>query len=273
MKEIVIDGIRIPTLGYGTWELRGEECFRGVRSALDIGYRHIDTAQAYGNEAEVGRAMAESGVPREDIFLTTKIWPDRLEPAELRRAAEESLRRLRTDYVDLLLIHWPNPDVPLAGTLGEMDRLRGEGRARSLGVSNFTFALLDEAAATGVRIVNNQVEYHPFLSQRRLLDRLRREDMFLTAYAPLARGEVPRNAVLARIGERYGKSASQVGLRWLVQQDRVAAIPKAGNEKHARANFEIFDFELTPEEMAEIHALRSNMRLVSPDRDWDMDEA
>lgn len=265
MLYIDVKGLRVPALGLGTWELTGAGCARAVRQALEIGYRHIDTAQAYENEAAVGRALAESGLDRGEVFLSTKIWMSNVRYDDAKRSVDESLRALRTDHVDLLLIHWPVPAVPVAETLRAMIELRAEGRTRAIGVSNFTVPLLEEAAAVpGADLVCNQVEYHPFLSQRPVLDWLRRHGMMLTAYSPLARGEVFRNATLRRIGERHGKSAGQVALRWLVQQERVSAIPKASGEAHMRSNFEIFDFALDDEEMAEIGRLTGHGRRIDP---------
>lgn len=254
----------VPGLGLGTWELTGRLCADRVREALELGYRHIDTAQMYENETEVGKGIAESHVPRDDVFITTKLWFDDLEGPDVVPSVEESLERLGTDYVDLLLIHWPDEDVPLGETLEAMLRVQEQGKARFIGVSNFTVELWKEALDTAPAHVN-QVEYHPFLDQQPLLDLARERGVHLIAYSPLARGRVIDNETLQEIGERHGKTAAQVALRWLLQQDRVAAaIPKAASSAHLRENRDIFDFELTPSEMLQISALRGAERMVDP---------
>jgi len=258
-----LDGTNVPSLGFGTWPLTGETCVRAVESALSVGYRHVDTAQMYHNESEVGQGLQRSGVARQDLFLTTKILSENLAPADVRRSTEESLRKLRTDYVDLLLIHWPYDQVPLEKSLEAMFELQREGKTRHVGVSNFPTALLGRAIGMG-KIFCNQVEYHPFLSQQPVLDFCRRERIMLTAYSPLAQGKVKEDSTLQAIGQKYGKLPSQVALRWLVQQENVAAIPKASTPEHQRNNLEVFDFELSPEEMNRIFALNRNERLINP---------
>lgn len=252
---IEANGARIPALGLGTWELSGAVAEQIVEYALELGYRHIDTAQMYGNEREVGRAVRASALPRHELFITTKIWPDRFRKGELERAAEESVERLGL-VPDLLLLHWPNPQVPLAETIAALVAARERGLTRHIGVSNFPTALLAEAIRLApVPLVTNQVEYHPFLRQNRLLEACRAAGMVLTAYCPLARGRVFGHPLLRRIGQRYGKNEGQVALRWLVQQPLVAAVPRSAKRAHVRANFDIFDFALTPHEMDEIAAL------------------
>jgi len=272
VKYIDIKGARVPALGLGTWQLSGRGCFEAVRQALDLGYRHIDTAQMYGNETEVGWAVRESGL-RDRIFLTTKLAPGNHAAAAVKRSTEESLRRLATDHVDLLLIHWPTGEVPLGETLGALAALQRAGKARSIGVSNFNVALIEEAVAThGADLLCNQVEYHPYLSQRAVLAALRRKAMMLTAYSPLARGRVQRDAALTAIGRTYGKSPAQVALRWLLDQDGVAAIPKASSRAHLAANLAVFDFTLSATDRAAIDALRDGYRVVDPAGwapDWD----
>jgi diketogulonate reductase-like aldo/keto reductase len=250
------NGAAIPTLGFGTWELRGDTARKLVESALEIGYRHIDTAQMYGNEAEVGAALKAGGLPREEIFVTTKVWPDNFRRGDLERSADQSLARLGLTYVDLLLLHWPSPDVPLAETMEALNAVAERGQARHIGVSNFNTARIDEAVRRSARpLVTNQVEYHPFLSQDPVLARCRERGMSLTAYCPLARGRVFSDPTLARVASAHGKGPGQVALRWLVQQDGVIAIPRSSSAAHARANFAIDGFELTAAEMAEITAL------------------
>jgi 2,5-diketo-D-gluconate reductase B len=265
MEYVNLKGARVPALGLGTWQLSGAQCADVVRAGLDLGYRHVDTAQAYKNEEEVGVALANSGVARDDIFLTTKVWYDRIAPGDLQRSVDESLQKLRTDHVDLLLIHWPNAKIPLGDSLKALAEVKAAGKARNIGVSNFTVALLKEAVERhGADLLCDQVEYHPFLSQRPVLDFLRAHDMFLTAYSPIARGEAATHPTLKRIGEAHGKSAVQVTLRWLLDQPHVVAIPKASDEKHLKSNFEIFDFKLSDQERAEIDAMLGNRRLINP---------
>ena len=255
MRMVSARGVQIPALGLGTWQLSGAVARRMVGYALSIGYRHIDTAQMYGNEAEVGEAIAGSPVPRDEIWLTTKIWPDNFRAAALQQAAEQSVRRLGTEP-DLLLLHWPNPGVPLEETMGALNEVKRRGLTRHIGISNFNVTLIREALALSAEpLVVDQVEYQPYLSQRAVLEALRANGMALIAYSPLAKGRVFRDRTLARIGERHGKHPGQVALRWLIQQDGVAAIPRSSREAHAKANLEIFDFELSEAEMAEVSAL------------------
>ena len=265
MHYVEAHGARIPALGFGTFRLEGDVARRMVGHALEIGYRHIDTAQMYGNEAEVGAAIADSGVARDEVWLTTKIWPDNFRAADLQRAAEASTERLRT-VPDLLLLHWPNPRVPLAETLGALNRVKREGLTRHIGISNCPSALIRESVALSEEpLVVDQVEYHCYLSQRTVLEELRRHGMALTAYSPIAQGKVFSEPVLERIGRQHGKNPGQVALRWLIQQDGVTAIPRSSREANARANFDIFDFALSAEEMREIAGLaRPGGRVVNP---------
>ena len=267
MITLKIHDKAIPALGFGTWKLRDTECSEAVKLALSTGYRHIDTAQIYENEAAVGTGIRESGIPRDQVFLTTKVWMSNLGDDALQKSVEDSLRKLKTDYVDLLLIHWPTDAVPLAEQLRALQAVKDAGKAVMIGVSNFTVAQMREATENlGSPLANNQVEYHPYLSQKPVLDFIRAHDMFLTAYCPLARGQVSQSATLTEIGKKYNKNPGQVTLRWLLQQDNVAAIPKAASPANIKNNFDIFDFNLTPEEMAEISALaRPEGRLVNPD--------
>jgi diketogulonate reductase-like aldo/keto reductase len=256
VQVVTANGCAIPALGFGTWQLAGRTAQRMVEAALTLGYRHVDTAEMYGNEAEVGAAIRASRLPRDAVFVATKIWPEHFRAGDLERAAAASLRRLALDEVDLLLLHWPNPAVPLAGTIGALNRVRATGRARHIGVSNFPGALLDEAVRLSpAPLAALQVEYHPFLSQRRVLERCRAHGLALVAYCPLARGRVFHDPVLGRIAARHERSAGQVALRWLIQQPGVAAIPRSSSEAHARANLATLDLTLSTAEMAEIHGL------------------
>jgi len=264
MHQIGVKGVNVPALGFGTWALSGRQAYEATLQAFELGYRHIDTAQIYGNETEIGRAIADSSIPRGEIFLTTKIAPNNLRAATLRRSHEESLKRLGLEQVDLLLIHWPNPEAPLGESLEALARLREQGKTRFIGVSNFTVKLLEEAVERlGADLLCNQVEYHPFLAQRAVRAALQRYGMMLTAYAPVARGRVFTEKTLIAIGRKYGKSGGQVALRWLIEQKTVAAIPKAARREHAAANIDIFDFALSAEDRAEIDALAEDDRLVS----------
>lgn len=272
MQHVEAKGIKVPALGFGTWKLAGSDAERMVRAALDIGYRHIDTAQAYGNEAEVGRAIEASGVPREDVFLTTKVWMDKLAYGDLQRSAEQSLRLLRTDRVDLLLVHWPNPQVPLGDTLRALAELKRDGKARAIGVSNFPVALLREAVEEHeADLLCDQVEYHALLSQKVVLDWLRAHDMMLTAYSPLAQGRLAGHPVLTEIGRRIGRSPAQVALRWLLDQERVAVIPKSSSERRARENFEVLGFTLDEADFQAVSRLQGAGRQINPGwaPDWD----
>ena len=262
--SITVQGVEVPRLGLGTWRLTGDDCRDAVETALELGYRHIDTAQVYRNERQVGDALAASDVPREEVFLATKLGPQRAYD-DVLRTAEESLARLGTDYLDLLLIHWPNgrppgsPPNPLSSapdheeTLRAMNDLVDDGKVHNIGVSNFDIDLLDEARElSDAPILTDQVQYHPFWDQQALLDYCRIHDVLLTAYSPLGHGGVLDDKVLERIGRRHDKTAAQVALRWLVQQEGVATIPKATSREHLEANMAIFDFELTEAEMREI---------------------
>jgi 2,5-diketo-D-gluconate reductase B len=257
MNFVEANGAKIPAIGLGTWELRDRACARIVEQALRLGYRHIDTAQVYDNEREVGEGVRASGVKRDEIFLTTKIWTSHFAPNDLERSAKESLARLRMTEVDLLLLHWPNPQVPLAETLGALARVKQQGLARHIGVSNFTVALIDEAvAACPEPLVCDQIEYHPYLDQTKVRDACARHGMAVVAYSPVAKGRIKNDRALLRIGDRYHKTAAQVCLRWLVQQN-VVAIPRTSKLERLSENIEIFDFELIEDDMKAISAMGS----------------
>ena len=259
------NGVTIPLVGLGTWELRGRTCARIVEQALRLGYRHIDTAEMYGNERDVGDGLRASGVKRGEVFVTTKIWPDHFAPPELERAARDCLVRLRLSEVDLLLLHWPNPRVPLAETIGALCKVKRDGLARHIGVSNFTLALIGEArAAASEPLVCDQVECHVFLDQLKLVAGCRKQGMAVVAYSPLARGDMRRDPVLARVAAAHGKTSAQICLRFLVQQD-IVVIPRTSKLERLSENAALFDFELTDAEMRQIAGLASrDGRLV----DW-----
>lgn len=274
MKTIQAQGAEIPAIGFGTFELEPEQALPMVEHALQAGYRHIDTAQIYGNEAAVGEAIDHAPLRREEVFLTTKVWVSAMRPGKMEASVEESLRALRTDHVDLLLLHWPNPKVDFEAMFKTLAALREQGLTRHIGVSNYPVDWLERAvAACPAPLVTNQVEYHPFLTQKRVTAALEKHSMALTAYSPLARGRVFQDPTLQRIGEKHGRNPGQVALRWLLQQPGVSAIPRSSREENASANIEVFDFELSDGEMAEISALGGPQgRTIDPEGlapEWD----
>ncbi|HYL33489.1 MAG TPA: aldo/keto reductase [Stellaceae bacterium] len=262
----------MPAIGFGTWSLRGWRGRRAIDRALGLGYRHIDTAQLYENEGDVGRAMRSSGVDRGEVFLVTKLRRENLGADAVRRSADESLRQLATDYVDLLLIHWPNNAIPLAETLEAMSQLREVGKARFIGVCNFGSKSLAEAVETcHANLLCDQVEYHPFLSQAFVRDAARRLGMIVVAYSPLARGRVEGDPTIRALAAKYGKTPAQIALRWLIEQHNVAAIPKARSAAHAAENLAVFDFTLAAEDRIEIDRL-GQVRNRIQERESDMPE-
>jgi diketogulonate reductase-like aldo/keto reductase len=255
----------MPVLGLGTWESDGVLGRRAVREAVECGYRHIDTAQMYENEEEIGNAVEESDVDRERIFVTTKLARGNLAPDEVHSSCTESLERLRTDYVDLLLVHWPDDSVPLDETFGAMAELRENGRIRHIGVSNFPVEWMERAVETAdFPIFCNQIEYHPYIDQKPVLSFCHEHHIAIVAYSPLAQGAVIDDRRLAEIGTRYDKTASQVALRWLVQQPNVAAIPKSTGLDHIEDNLNIFDFELSADDVSLIDSIEKDRRIINP---------
>jgi 2,5-diketo-D-gluconate reductase B len=248
----------MPVIGIGTWEMTGSGCTESVISALTMGYRHIDTAQIYNNEKEVGKAMQLSGIKREDLFLTTKIATSNLTPDRIRYTTKESLERLATGYVDLLLIHWPTSDMNLRDCLETMFELRDQGLVRYAGVSNFDPRLFREAIDLGP-VLTNQLKFSPYHGEFENLKISHEYEKIITAYSPLAKGEITNDKTLNRIGEKYGKTAAQVTLRWLIQLGNVSVIPKANGEIHQKENFEIFDFELSAEDTDKIKQLSKKL--------------
>jgi 2,5-diketo-D-gluconate reductase B len=249
----------IPKLGFGTWRLEGRDCEEGVADALAAGYRHVDTAAMYGNEEEVGRGLRGSGVERDEVWLTTKVWPDDLEPARVRGSLEHSLRALGTDRVDLLLIHWPNPRVPLAATLEAMTALREEGGTREIGVSNFNAEQFREALELAPVIVN-QVEYHAYLDQSAVLEVCRERGVELTAYRPLAKGQVADDPAIREVAQGHGATPAQVALAWLIGQEGVSAVPKASTPERRRENLAALELELSAGERRRLDALSKDRR-------------
>jgi 2,5-diketo-D-gluconate reductase B len=263
MQVLQAKGARIPIIGLGTWDLRGRVCVRIVEQALRLGYRHIDTAEMYDNEREVGEGLRASGINRDEVFLTTKIWPSHFAPRDLEHAAKNSLTRLGVGEVDLLLLHWPNPQLPLVDTLGALVAARRTGLARHVGVSNFTIALINEAVRlAGDEIVCNQIEMHPFLDQSKATAACRALGIGIVAYSPIAKGGANNDVGLDRIGKVHRKSAAQVALRWLVQQG-IAVIPRTSRIERLNENAAIFDFALSDAEMSAVGKLaRRKGRLV-----------
>lgn len=265
-------GVSIPRLGLGTFRMASNVCQPAVESALALGYRHIDTAAMYANEDAVGAAIAASGLPREEVFVTTKIWHDQLAPRAVPQALEQSLTKLKLDYVDLYLVHWPAPGMDMVATMEAMMALRESGRVRAIGVCNFNLPMLKTAIDTiGAPLACVQVEYHPFLDQSALLGYLRGKGIPLTAYAPLAQGRVAEDATLQAIGRKHGASASQVAIAWLLEQPDVIAIPKAQRRESQQANLDALRLRLDDADRAAIATLPKTLRYVQPAfaPDWD----
>lgn len=265
-------GARIPTIGFGTMTLKDNVCVQAVQDALRLGYRHLDTAAFYGNEAEVGAGLRASGVKREEVFICTKVRQNDLLPDDFARVVDQSLANLQLPQVDLLLIHWNNKDIPLKVSIGALCKAKRDGKTRHVGVANFTTAMLAEAMqVTGEPLVTNQIEVHPFIDQSKVIAACKKHGMTVTAYCPIARGKAPGNDVLERIGKAHGKTSPQVSLRYLVQLG-LAAIPRTATPAHMQANLAVFDFELSDAEMAELKKLNAaNMRVVNPPHapQWD----
>jgi 2,5-diketo-D-gluconate reductase B len=263
MQLVEGNGARIPIIGLGTWDLRGRTCARMVEQALRLGYQHIDTAEMYDNEREVGEGLRASGIDRNEVFVVTKIWPSHFAPRDLERSAKDSLARLRLAQIDLLLLHWPNPRIPLADTIDALCKCKRAGLTRHIGVSNFTIALIEEATRLSSEpLACNQVEMHPYLDQSKVIAACRSDGLAVVAYSPIARGNAKNDAVLSRIGRAHGKTAAQVSLRYLVQQ-QIAVIPRTSRRDRLAENFAIFDFSLSDAEMAEVTALaRRGGRIV-----------
>lgn len=273
MRTISAGGVDIPVLGLGTYQLGGEAGSDLVATAIAAGYRHIDTATMYGNEAEVGAGIRISGVPRDDLFVSTKIWFDRLEPDALVRSAEASLARLGLDHLDLLLVHWPNRGVPLARTMPALAGLKKRGLTRAIGVANFPSALLKEAiAACDEPLATDQVEFHPYLDQTRLLAAVRALGLALTAYRPLGHGNLVSEPVVLEIARAHAATPAQIALAWGLNQPGVIVIPKTAHAERLRENLGALDLALSPDEMARIATLaRPDGRQVNPAfaPDWD----
>jgi 2,5-diketo-D-gluconate reductase B len=272
MEAFKTNGIAIPKLGFGTFRMPGGGCQPVVESALAAGYRHIDTAEMYENEEAVGAAIAAAGVPRGDLFVTTKVWHENLAPDAIRRAFDTSLAKLKLDCVDLYMVHWPSKSMDMAAVLRTMTELRDQGRTRAIGVCNFNLPMLKMAIEKlGAPLACLQVEYHPFLDQSAVLAYLRTKGLPLVAYAPLAQGRAAQDETLKRIGEKHGASAAQMAIAWLLDQSDVIAIPKAQRPESQRANLDALKIKLDDDDRAAIAALPKNQRYVRPPfaPDWD----
>lgn len=254
------NGYEIPVVGLGTWELEGRTCEETVRKAVDMGYRHIDTAEAYENESQIGRAL--KGVDRSQLFLTSKVSSSHLWKKDLIEACRRSLDRLQTDYLDLYLVHWPNEEIPLKDTMEGMSQLVDDGLVRGIGVSNFNSDWLKRAIMfSRAPVVNNQVEYSPYAEQEKTLEFCLANGVTLTAYSPLARGQVLKDHRLEEVGKQYNKSAAQVSLKWLLQKGAIV-IPKASSEEHLRSNADLSGWQLSPQDMKTINAIEADTRLI-----------
>ena len=265
MQFVDAHGAHIPQIGLGTMTLKEDVCVQAVKTALQVGYTHLDTAAFYGNEKEVGEGLRASGVKRDGIFITTKVRENNLTPDLFQKSLDESLAKLQLPYVDLLLIHWNNKDIPFSVSIAALCAAKKDGRAKHVGVANFTSKMLDEAwAVTTEPLVCNQIEVHPFINQDKVIAATKKHGMAVVAYVPIARGKVPGADALERIGKAHGKTASQISLRYLVQLG-LCAIPRTANPAHMKENMNVFDFKLTDAEMAELKALNAtNMRVVNP---------
>ena len=258
-------GAQIPAIGFGTSQLG--DCTDIVAKALELGYRHIDTAWKYGSEKGVGKGIRASRVPREEIFLCTKVSHEYLRADDFARSVEESLDNLQVDYVDMLHVHWPTVDnIPLAETMGALAKAKREGKTRHIGVANFNIALVEEAMRLCPEPLSTlQAEYHPYLDQSKVLAACRRWGIVFTAYCPLARGRLFEDPVLGEIAKNKGKTIAQISLRWIMQQGNIAAIPRSANPKHMAESLQVFDFELTQDEMQRIFALKKpDGRIANP---------
>jgi len=274
MHSVSANGANIPALGFGTFRMPDADVQRILPQALKLGFRHVDTAQIYKNEAAVGDVLHSSGISREEIFLTTKVWVDRVGHDAFIASVDESLAKLKTDYVDLLLLHWPQSEMPLADRMGALNALRQAGKVKNIGVSNFSTELMADAVRlSDAPVVTNQIEYHPYLAQTQVIEEARKSGMSITAYYLMADGKVPQDPVLKEIGATHGKTAAQVVLRWAVQQQDVIALSKTATESRLHENLDIFDFTLSDDEMAAVHGLaRPDGRIVNPGHlapEWD----
>jgi 2,5-diketo-D-gluconate reductase B len=265
MESLQTQGIGLPRLGLGTFRLQGDACRAAVESALGLGYRHIDTAEMYGNEDAIGPAIAASGVARKELHVTTKVWNENLAPDAIRKAFDTSLKKLKLDHVDLYLVHWPSPDMKLPAVLETLMKLKEERRTRAIGVANFNIALLKQAVEEiKAPIACNQIEYHVMLDQTPTRKYMAAKSIPLVAYCPLAQGRAASNETLMAIGKKHNASAAQVALKWLLDQDGVAAIPKASRAESQQANLGALNVKLDDDDRKAIAALPKDQRFVKP---------
>src|ERR1700709_1813670 len=265
MENIETQGISLPKLGLGTFRMQGDVCRAAVESGLGLGYRHLDTAEMYGNEDAIGAAIAASKVARKDLHVTTKVWNENLAPDAMRRAFDASLKKLRLDQVDLYLVHWPARNMNLPAMFETLLKLKEEGRTRAIGVANFNIALLKTVVEEiKAPIACNQVQYHVMLDQTRLRKYLAAKSIPLVAYCPLAQGKAASDETLMKIGRKHDASAAQVALKWLLDQDGVAAIPKASGRERQQANLDALHVGLDDEDLKAIAALPKDKRCVNP---------
>ncbi len=265
MDLITVQGMRMPKLGLGTWRMKGAECTDAVQRAIGLGYRHIDTAEMYGNEEAVGEAVANAGVPRADLHVTTKVWYENLGADAMQRSIDGSLAKLRMDYVDLYLIHWPSPGMDLPAALANLMRVMQQGKARAIGVSNFPVAMLRRAVEEiGAPIACNQIEFHVLLGQSSVLGYAKSQDISVAAYSPLGQGKLSGNEELQAIAKKHGATPAQVALKWLLDQHNVAAIPKAMRAESQQANLSALRLQLDDADRAAISMLPKTQRMVNP---------
>ena len=262
MNTVNAHGTAIPSIGFGTWTLKGDQAGQLVQHAIDSGYRHVDTAAMYENEAAVGEGLRAAAVARDEIFLTTKIWHTHLADGDLQRSAEDSLKRLGVDNVDLLLVHWPSKVTPLAETIKALNQVADMGYTKHIGVSNFTVPLLTEATKLSDRsLLCNQVEYHPMLNQDKVINACRSLGTAVVSYCPLFRGgELFSGEPVASLAKKYSVSPAQIVLRWHVQQAGVIAIPRSTNPERIKQNLAVYDFTLSDVDMQAISALGSHRK-------------
>lgn len=264
MQTVTAHGAAMPVIGFGTWNIGGELCAQSVADAIRIGYRHIDTAAGYGNEDRVGEGIRAAGIPRDQLFITTKVGPENLAEKDFYASVERSLKQLRVDQVDLLLIHWASKVLPVAATIKPLNEAKRRGWTKHIGVSNFTIKLLTEAwAATKEPIVTNQIEYHPYLTQENLVGFMRGKGMILTAYSPLGRQVILDDPVIVAIAGKHGRTPAQVVLRWDIQQPNTVPIPKSTKPANIASNFDIFGFTLDAEDMAALTALGAKKQRIA----------